>query len=103
MKRACVIGWPVEHSRSPLIHGFWLKEYGIDGSYSKVAVRPDEVANFLRSLGRQGFVGCNVTVPHKEMAYAIAEEAEESARVVQAAGRLRAGDARGGAGRDGAG
>jgi shikimate dehydrogenase len=88
MKRACVIGWPVEHSRSPLIHGYWLKEYGLDGSYKKEAVRPDEVAEFLRGLKDRGFVGCNVTVPHKEMAFAIAEEAEESARVVQAANTL---------------
>ena len=88
MKRACVIGWPVEHSRSPLIHGYWLKEYGIDGSYTKEAVWAEEVAEFLRGLKECGFVGCNVTVPHKEMAFAIAEEAEESARVVQAANTL---------------
>ncbi|MTD94942.1 shikimate dehydrogenase [Hyphomicrobium sp. xq] len=88
MNRACVIGWPVEHSRSPLIHGYWLKEYGIDGSYTKEAVRAEEVAEFLRGLKERGFVGCNVTVPHKEMAFAIAEEAEESARVVQAANTL---------------
>ena len=68
MKRACVIGWPIEHSRSPLIHGYWLKQYGIDGTYTKEAVRPEEVAGFLRSLAAQGFVGCNVTVPHKEAA-----------------------------------
>jgi shikimate dehydrogenase len=88
MKRACVIGWPIEHSRSPLIHGYWMKQYGIDGSYTKEAVRPEEVAEFLRGLGDRGFVGCNVTVPHKEMAFAVAEEAEESARVVQAANTL---------------
>jgi len=88
MKRACVIGWPIEHSRSPLIHGYWLERYGIEGTYTKVAVEPDDVAQFLRSLGAEGFVGCNVTVPHKEMAYAIAEEAEESARVVGAANTL---------------
>jgi shikimate dehydrogenase len=88
MKRACVIGWPVEHSRSPLIHGYWLKEYGLDGSYTKEAVRPDEVAEFLRGLKDRGFVGCNVTVPHKEMAFSVAEEADESARVVQAANTL---------------
>jgi len=88
MRRACVIGWPIEHSRSPLIHGYWLARYGIEGTYTKVAVEPDDVARFLRSLGAEGFVGCNVTVPHKEMAYAIAEEAEDSARVVGAANTL---------------
>ena len=85
MKRACVIGWPIEHSRSPLIHGYWLRRYGIDGAYTRKAVRPDDVAEFLRALEQHGYVGCNVTVPHKEMAYSVAEEAEESARVVEAA------------------
>ncbi|MDH4983386.1 shikimate dehydrogenase [Hyphomicrobium sp. D-2] len=88
MKRACVIGWPIEHSRSPLIHGYWLAQHGIDGSYTKVAVAPDDVAQFLRTLPEQGFVGCNVTVPHKEIAFSIAEEAEEAARVVGAANTL---------------
>src|SRR4026209_435515 len=88
MIRACVIGWAIGHSRSPSTHGYWLKEYGIDGSYTKEAVRPDEVAEFLRGLKDRGFVGCNVTVPHKEMAFAIPKEADESARVVQAANTL---------------
>lgn len=88
MKRACVIGWPIEHSRSPLIHGYWLRQYGIDGSYTKEAVRPEDVATFLRTLDAQGLVGCNVTVPHKETAYAIAEERDASARAVQAANTL---------------
>jgi shikimate dehydrogenase len=88
MKRACVIGWPIEHSRSPLIHGYWLQHYGIDGTYSKQSVRPEEVAQFLRSLAAQGFVGCNVTVPHKEAAFALADVREESARAVQAANTL---------------
>jgi len=88
MKRACVIGWPIEHSRSPLIHGYWLRQYGIDGTYTKEAVRPEEVAGFLRSLAAQGFVGCNVTVPHKEAAYALADERDASARAVQAANTL---------------
>lgn len=88
MKRACVIGWPVEHSRSPLIHGYWLKQHGIDGTYTKEAVRPEAVAGFLRSLAAQGFVGCNVTVPHKEAAYSLADEREDSARAVHAANTL---------------
>lgn len=88
MKRACVIGWPIEHSRSPIIHGYWLRQYGIDGSYTKEAVRPEDVATFLRTLDAQGLVGCNVTVPHKETAYAIAEERDASARAVQAANTL---------------
>lgn len=88
MKRACVIGWPIQHSRSPLIHNYWLREYGIDGAYTKEAVRPEEVAGFLRSLTAQGLAGCNVTVPHKETAYALADEREDSARAVRAANTL---------------
>jgi shikimate dehydrogenase len=88
MKRACVIGWPIEHSRSPLIHGYWLNRYGIAGTYTKEAVRPEEVADFLRSLAAQGFVGCNVTVPHKQAAYALADERDASSRAVQAANTL---------------
>jgi shikimate dehydrogenase len=68
MKRACVIGWPVEHSRSPLIHGYWLKKYGIEGSYTKVAVRPEELLAFMKAMGPDGYIGCNITVPHKERA-----------------------------------
>jgi shikimate dehydrogenase len=88
MKRACVIGWPIEHSRSPLIHGYWLKRYGIDGAYTKEAVPPEAVAQFLRSLAANGFVGCNVTVPHKEAAFAAADVKEPSARAVSAANTL---------------
>jgi shikimate dehydrogenase len=88
MKRACVIGWPIEHSRSPLIHGYWLKHYGIDGAYTKVAVSPEQLTEFLRTLGSQGFAGCNVTVPHKEAALQAAEHKETSARAVGAANTL---------------
>ena len=88
MTKACVIGWPIEHSRSPLIHGYWLKKYGITGSYSKQAVRPEDVAAFLRSLGDLGFAGCNVTVPHKEVAFAVAERRDASAEAVGAANTL---------------
>jgi shikimate dehydrogenase len=92
MKRACVIGWPIEHSRSPLIHGYWLRSYGIDGAYTKEAVRPEDVAGFLKSLAAHGFAGCNVTVPHKEIAFAAADEREDSARAVAAANTLWLGD-----------
>jgi shikimate dehydrogenase len=69
LKKACVIGWPIAHSRSPLIHNFWLKKYGIEGRYTKEAVKPEDLETFLRSLASNGFAGCNVTVPHKEAAY----------------------------------
>ncbi len=88
MRRACVIGWPVEHSRSPLIHRYWLKQYGIDGAYEKEAVRPEALARFLGSLGAQGFVGANVTLPHKEAALRLAAVADEAARAIGAANTL---------------
>ncbi len=88
MKRACVIGWPISHSRSPMIHGYWLARFGIDGAYTKVPVRPDDIASFLTSLAGQGFDGCNVTVPHKEAAFRIAHEREPSAEAVRAANTL---------------
>jgi shikimate dehydrogenase len=88
MKQACVIGWPIEHSRSPAIHGYWLDRYAIDGSYTKRAVPPDNIETFLRSLGDEGLAGCNVTIPYKENAFAAAEEREPSATAVSAANTL---------------
>lgn len=88
MKRACVIGWPIKHSRSPLIHNYWLKHYGIEGSYTKEAVEPDRIEGFLRNLTASGFVGCNVTLPHKEAAYRVAAKRDEMADIVKAANTL---------------
>ncbi len=88
MIRAAVIGWPIEHSRSPLIHGHWIEKYGIDGSYTKLAVSPDKVAHFLSHLAEQGLAGCNVTLPHKEAAFAAAHERHASAIAVGAANTL---------------
>jgi shikimate dehydrogenase len=69
MKKACVIGWPIAHSRSPLIHTYWLKRYGIDAVYEKKAVEPESVAQFITNLASSEFIGCNVTIPHKETAF----------------------------------
>jgi shikimate dehydrogenase len=88
VKRACVIGWPVEHSRSPLIHNYWLKLYGIPGAYEKEAVKPEELAAFLGSLFERGFTGCNVTLPHKEAALKLAQIVDQSALAVGAANTL---------------
>lgn len=88
MKKACVIGWPIAHSRSPLIHGYWLHALGIPGTYGKVAVEPTDVAAFLGSLSQQGYAGCNVTVPHKEAAFAHADVKQPSAVAVGAANTL---------------
>jgi shikimate dehydrogenase len=65
---ACVVGWPIGHSRSPLIHNYWLKTYHIAGEYRREAVPPEEFRDFMQSLEARGYVGANVTVPHKEAA-----------------------------------
>jgi shikimate dehydrogenase len=88
VKRSCVIGWPVEHSRSPAIHRYWLELYGIDGAYEKEAVRPEEFASFLGSLSDRGYAGANVTLPHKTEALRLATIADESARAIGAANTL---------------
>lgn len=64
---AGVVGYPVSHSLSPYLHGFWLRQYGIDGAYIRLEVMPEELGNFIRSLpGKEGVRGVNITVPHKE-------------------------------------
>lgn len=87
-RRACIIGWPVEHSRSPLIHGYWLRKYGVDGSYVKRPVRPDEAVSFFRGMRAEGLAGCNVTIPHKETAFAVADVKMPAARAMGAANTL---------------
>jgi shikimate dehydrogenase len=87
-KHACIVGWPVAHSRSPIIHGHWLKKYAIEGSYTRRAVAPGEEVSFFRRLREEGFVGCNVTIPHKEAALAAAHARTESARAVGVANTL---------------
>jgi shikimate dehydrogenase len=82
-KRAAVIGYPVAHSRSPLIHGFWLREHKIDGEYIRQEVKPEEVDQFLKNFPKQNLVGCNVTLPHKEAA---ARNIAVATPVVQALG-----------------
>ncbi len=68
LKSVCVIGWPIEHSRSPLIHNYWIKQLGLDAEYRCEAVPPERFADFVGHLADRGYVGANVTVPHKEAA-----------------------------------
>lgn len=84
MKRACIIGWPVEHSRSPLIHGYWLKHYGVDGEYGREAVPPESLEAFIATLRERGYVGCNVTIPHKERTAKLVKPADDVARKLAA-------------------
>jgi shikimate dehydrogenase len=67
-RAACLIGWPAAHSRSPLIHHYWLRKLGIEGGYNIEAVPPEGFAEFVLHLSAHGFVGANITIPHKERA-----------------------------------
>jgi shikimate dehydrogenase len=87
LRAACVIGWPVQHSRSPLIHNYWLEQYGIAGTYRREAVPPAEFAAFIGSLAAHGYVGANVTLPHKEAALTLSQP-DERALAVGAANTL---------------
>lgn len=72
-RAACIIGWPVKHSRSPKLHGYWIKKYNIDGDYRHEEVRPEDFAAFIGSLSDRGYAGANVTLPHKEQALRLTE------------------------------
>ncbi|MBX9711981.1 MAG: shikimate dehydrogenase [Xanthobacteraceae bacterium] len=84
---ACLIGWPAAHSRSPLIHKYWLKQLGITGDYRTEAVDPAGVADFIAQLSARGYVGANVTIPHKEQALALSVP-DDRAHAVGAANTL---------------
>jgi len=81
---AGVIGWPILHSRSPRLHGFWLSSYGIDGAYLPLPVRPDQAQAAIRALPLLGFAGANVTLPHKEAALVAVDRATTQARRIGA-------------------
>lgn len=84
---ACLLGWPAAHSRSPLIHHYWLRKLGIDGGYTIEAIPPEGFAEFVQHLAAHGFVGANVTIPHKERALALTTP-DARARAVGAANTL---------------
>lgn len=87
LKNACVIGYPIKHSRSPRLHGFWLQHYGIEGRYVAESIAPDELAGFMESLkqGELPYCGGNATIPHKEAVLASANHADDTARILGAA------------------
>jgi shikimate dehydrogenase len=89
--RAFVVGHPIAHSRSPLIHGHWLAEHGIPGSYVRLDVAPDAFPDFIRRLPESGFRGGNVTLPHKEAAFALADTLTPRARAIGAVNTLMVG------------
>ena len=89
---AGVMGWPVAHSRSPRIHGYWLEEKGIDGAYLPLAVRPEALDAALAALPALGFRGCNLTAPHKEAALARMGSLSETARRIGAVNTVTVAD-----------
>ncbi len=91
---AGVMGWPIGHSRSPALHGHWLRRYGLPGHYVPLAVPPGCAAQAVRALPALGFAGANVTAPHKEAALAAADEATPRARRIGAANTLVVRDGR---------
>ncbi|MGN6548995.1 MAG: shikimate dehydrogenase [Pararhizobium sp.] len=95
-RRAFVAGFPVAHSRSPLIHGTWLETYGIDGSYEAVAVSPDAFESFASRLKKpeSRYCGGNITIPHKESAFRLADRLEPFAEECGAANTLWLDDGR---------
>jgi shikimate dehydrogenase len=86
-KAVCVIGWPAGHSRSPLIHNYWIKQHGLDAEYRKEAIAPEQFPEFITHLRAHGYVGCNVTVPHKQVALELSQP-DERAKGVGAANCL---------------
>ena len=87
VRSACVIGWPVKHSRSPLIHEYWIKHYGIAATYRREEVMPEAFAGFIATLVARGYIGANVTLPHKEEALTLSEP-DDRAHAVGAANTL---------------
>lgn len=85
---AGVIGSPIGHSKSPKLHGHWLKKYGLPGFYIPMEVAPDNLETVLRTLPKAGFVGANITVPHKEAALEIADLVTDRATLIGAANTL---------------
>jgi shikimate dehydrogenase len=81
---ACVMGSPIAHSRSPLLHNYWFKQHGLAGSYAAVEVKPDGLAAALRALPDQGYAGCNLTIPLKQQAMAIVDEVDDVAKRIGA-------------------
>jgi shikimate dehydrogenase len=86
-KAVCVIGYPVKHSRSPMIHNYWIRQHGLDAIYRIEEVTPEAFPEFIRALRQRGYVGANVTVPHKQAVMALSEP-DEKARGIGAANAL---------------
>jgi shikimate dehydrogenase len=89
---AGIIGWPVGHSRSPRLHGYWLEKYRIDGAYIPLPISPEHFREGVRGLMHAGFAGANVTIPHKLAAFEVCDTVDETARRAGAVNTLTFGD-----------
>lgn len=78
--RAGIVGWPVSHSRSPILHGYWLRKYAIAGSYERIPIAPESFSADFRALATLGYVGVNVTIPHKQVAMTCCDELDFTAK-----------------------
>jgi shikimate dehydrogenase len=87
-KLAGVLGWPIAHSLSPALHGFWIRALSMDAAYVPLAVKPEDFAAIVAAMPRMGFKGANVTLPHKEAALRLADTADDAARACGAANTL---------------
>src|SRR4051812_39164110 len=84
LPRACVMGHPVAHSRSPMLHGYWLRTLGLDGAYEFADIAPENFAAFFRGLSANGYAGGNITKPHKEQAFRLVDRRERAADAIGA-------------------
>jgi shikimate dehydrogenase len=87
MKRVCIVGWPAKHSRSPKLHGYWIKKYGLEGEYGIEEVTAEDFPSFISNLAGRGYVGCNITMPHKDAAFQLSQP-DERAKAVGASNTL---------------
>lgn len=84
MTRAFVTGWPISHSKSPILHGYWLEKYNISGSYEAIGIEPATFPHFLNQIPESDFAGGNITLPHKEVAYASVTKRDYAAEMIGA-------------------
>lgn len=84
LRKACVIGWPVAHSLSPIIHQYWMKEHGVDGAYEAIAVDHGDLEDFIHSLRAGEMAGANVTIPHKQAVLRLVDVVDPAARAIGA-------------------
>src|SRR6478735_2859897 len=81
---AGVMGWPVMHSRSPMLHNYWMRSHALAGTYVPLAIRPEGLAAALRALHPLGFAGCNLTLPHKQQAMTVMDQVDDAAQRIGA-------------------